>query len=228
MSYYYIDMVNTKRYSLEELGQLTELSPRTIRSYIQKGLLSGPESRGRNASYTEAHLDRLQCMQVIRDKSGLTLDELRKVMQALSEEQIHKIGSGQEEVMALPIGQAEPSSFPRPVFACEEMPYRRKGKVSTMEAEPGYRPAESTNALDYIRQIRGKTRSDESRFADLIRTLEGLTDGQRIYRKAKNEFWATVKVTEDMEIRVRGLDAKDIGQLERLADLLRHLVMKGV
>ncbi len=214
-------------YTLEELGELTDLSPRTIRSYIQKGLLPGAETRGRNASYTDAHLDRLRCMQVIRDKSGLPIDELRMVMQSLSEEQIHLIGTKQEEVVALPIGQLEPKSMnqrPRPKnrsMASADFSVSREPKRE-------YSPQKSSSALDYIRQIRTKTQSNESRFAELIRTLEGLTDGQRIYRKSKNEYWATVKVTEDMEIRVRGLDEKDIGQLERLADLLRHLLMKGV
>ncbi len=214
-------------YSLEELGKLTNLSPRTIRNYIQKGLLPGAETRGRNASYTQAHLDRLRCMQIIRDKSGLPLDELRMVMQSLSEEQIHLIGTGQEEVMALPIGQAVPASRSsdrsRNVHA---MP----AESSSAASEPvnKYSQRENSNALAYIRQIKNKSQANESSFTELIRTLEDLTDGQRIYRKSKNKWWATVKVTEDMEIRVRGLDEKDIGQLERLADLLRHLLMKGV
>jgi DNA-binding transcriptional MerR regulator len=224
MSSYKYDMADMTTYSLEELGKLTSLSPRTIRSYIQKGLLPGAETRGRNASYTDAHLDRLRCMQVIRDKSGLPLDELRMVMQSLSEEQIHRIGSRQEDVMALPIGRAVPAmcSSPAPGQMLDTQPNATRGPG------PLYSPGENTNALDYIRQIRSKTPSHESRFAELIRILEDLTDGRRVYRKSKNEWWATVKVTEDMEIRVRGLDEKDIGQLERLADLLRHVLMKGV
>ena len=46
-----------------------------------------------------------------------------------------------------------------------------------------------------------------------------------MYRKAKNQWWATVKVTEDMEIRVRGLEEQDIGWLK--ADILRSLLLKG-
>jgi len=212
-------------YSLEELGKLTNLSPRTIRNYIQKGLLPGAETRGRNASYTDAHLDRLRCIQVIRDESGLPLDELRMLMQSLSEEQVHRIGTKQEEVMTLPIGQAAPVMYCASMTA-KEQPLQDTTSEST--PAPAYSPRKSSNALDYIRQIRSKTQSSESRFAELIRILEDLTDGQRIYRKSKNEWWATVKITEDMEIRVRGLDEKDIGRLERLADLLRHVLMKGV
>jgi len=216
-------MADMTIYSLEELGKLTNLSPRTIRNYIQKGLLPGAETRGRNASYTDAHLDRLRCIQVIRDESGLPLDELRMLMQSLSEEQVHRIGTKQEEVMALPIGQAAP------VMYCNSMADKEQPLLDTaMDSEPAYSPRKASNALDYIRQIRSETQSGESRFTELIRILEDLTDGQRVYRKSKNEWWATVKVTQDMEIRVRGLDEKDIGRLERLADLLRHVLMKGV
>ena len=220
-------MANTKRYSLEELGALTNLSPRTIRSYIQKGLLPGAETRGRNASYTDAHLDRLLCMQVIRDKSGLPLDELRMVMQSLTEEQIHQIGAGEEEVVSLPLGQVY-SSGRRQTRQNSRDDQDDGNYPFTGEPAATYSAKQHSGALDYIRQIRQNTESHESRFGELIRVLEGLVGGQRIYRKSKNEYWATVKVTEDMEIRVRGLDEKDIGQLERLADLLRHILMKGV
>ena len=220
-------MANMTTYSLDDLGKLTGLSPRTIRNYIQKGLLPGSDTRGRNASYTDAHLDRLQCIQIIRDKSGLPLDELRMVMQSLSEEQIHLIGTKQEEVMALPIGQTFSARNPvGTVRRTTSMPSARSSAI--YEPEAAYAPREDSNALEYIRQIKQKHHKDESRFVELTRTLEALVDNQRIYRKSKNEWWATVKITEDMEIRARGLDKKDIGQLERLADLLRHLLMKGV
>jgi len=223
MAHYHKDMKTIPHYSLEEMGRLTGLSPRTIRNYIQKGLLPGAEARGRGAFYTDLHLNRLRCIQIIRERSGLPLDELRRVMQTLPEEQIQRIGTGEEDVVALPVGQAYP-----PVgglFSVGE-PLDETYESDTMQAAPS--AEEPSSALDYIRQLRGGLPGDQSRFAELIKALERLTGGQRVYRKAKNEWWATVKVTEDMEIRVRGLDEKDIGQLERLADLLRSLIMKGV
>ncbi len=216
-------------YSLEDLAQLTGLSPRTIRNYIQKGLLPGAETRGRNASYTDLHLNRLQCIQIIRDKSGLPLDELRLVMQSLSEEQIHSIATRQEEVMALPIGQSRVADRQSLPTGKKRQKYRYSAREPAGEdSDEMCSQSKESNALQYIRRIKQKQYPDESRFVELVRTLEGLIDRQRVYRKAKNEWWATVKITEDMEIRVRGLDEKDIGQLERLADLLRHLLMKGV
>ena len=219
-------MANKTTHSLEDLGKLTGLSPRTIRNYIQKGLLPGAVTRGRNASYTDAHVDRLQCIKIIRDKSGLPLDDLRMVIQSLSEEQIRLIGTGKEEVMALPIGQP----FPEKTSFTQSSTHSDDLAMSTEPGEPrvGHSQTRESDALEYIQGIRQKSYKDESHLAELVRTLEDLISKQRVYRKAKNEWWATVKITEDMEIRARGLDKTDLGQLERLADVLRHLLMKGV
>ncbi len=205
---------------------MTDLSPRTIRNYIQKGLLPGAVTRGRNASYTDVHLDRLQCIKIIRDKSGLPLDDLRMVIQSLSEEQIRLIGTGKEEVMALPIGQ--PFSEEKVSFSTSST-HSDNSSMFLDIGEPKVRSDQEgeSDALKYIREIRQKSYKDESHLAELVRTLEDLIGKQRVYRKSRNEWWATVKITEDMEIRARGLDKTDLGQLERLADVLRHLWMKG-
>jgi len=55
----------------EEVG----LSARTVRFYIGRGLLPGPEKAGRGASYGPAHLQRLQEIQRLQ-ADGLTLAEI--------------------------------------------------------------------------------------------------------------------------------------------------------
>jgi DNA-binding transcriptional MerR regulator len=69
--------MDMRTYSLKELAELTGLEARTIRSYIAKGLLQGPMSRGRTASYSEHHLERLQQIQVLKSR-GMSLDEIRQ------------------------------------------------------------------------------------------------------------------------------------------------------
>ena len=227
-------MDDNSKYSLDDLAELTGLTTRSIRHYIQQGLLSGAESRGRNAWYTEEHLNRLRCLQILRDRSGLSLSELRPVINALSEEQIRSIAAGEEEVMALPIGQAGTSmhSDNRHIGTSH-----RLADESNLVSEPRFSRAPSmeqevkettgNEALDYIRKIRGGKKDDVSRLAATVQSIEKLTGGRRIPRKASNEWWATVKITPDIEIRARGMDEKDVGELERLADLMRHLLMKG-
>jgi DNA-binding transcriptional MerR regulator len=73
------------RYGVEELAELLnrevddprdEVSRRTVRYFVQEGLLQGPYGRGRGKHYGPEHLQRLR---EIRDlqKKGLTLGEVR-------------------------------------------------------------------------------------------------------------------------------------------------------
>ena len=55
----------------EEVG----VSARTVRFYISRGLMEGPEKAGRGATYGQAHLDRLQEIQRLQGE-GLTLAEI--------------------------------------------------------------------------------------------------------------------------------------------------------
>ena len=47
------------RWTLAELAEETGVSARTIRYYISRGLMAGPEVSGRGASYGVAHRDRV-------------------------------------------------------------------------------------------------------------------------------------------------------------------------
>lgn len=66
-------------FSLDELSSLTALKKRTIRYYIQKGLVDAPEGTGKGAVYTLQHLEQL--LTLIRLKSsGLYLDRIRELI----------------------------------------------------------------------------------------------------------------------------------------------------
>lgn len=64
-----------EEYSLSDLAEKSGQPPRTIRFYIARGLLSGPEGAGRTARYTRAHLDRLRRIAELK-AAGLTLSEI--------------------------------------------------------------------------------------------------------------------------------------------------------
>jgi len=46
-------------WTLAELAADSEVTPRTIRYYIARGLLDGPDTAGRGAAYSRRHLERL-------------------------------------------------------------------------------------------------------------------------------------------------------------------------
>jgi DNA-binding transcriptional MerR regulator len=67
------------RYSIDELAELGGVSRRTVRYYIQEGLLPQPLGVGRGPHYAGEHLDALVKVKAMQE-AGLTLDEIRRSM----------------------------------------------------------------------------------------------------------------------------------------------------
>jgi DNA-binding transcriptional MerR regulator len=73
-----------------ELSDKTRVSPRTIRYYIQQGLLPAPESRGPGAHYLPEHVDRLRLIRRLQQEH-LPLSEIRKRIEKLSPQEVKRI-----------------------------------------------------------------------------------------------------------------------------------------
>lgn len=67
-----------KQYSLDEICQLLGLSPRTVRYYIQEGLVDRPEGQKRGAYYLETHLRQLRQIQEWQG-AGYSLERIRQM-----------------------------------------------------------------------------------------------------------------------------------------------------
>ena len=69
-----------------ELAELTGTTPRTIRYYEEIGLLGGGSDReqGKHRAYGEADVDRVREIIRLRDLLGLSLDQLRELLEAES------------------------------------------------------------------------------------------------------------------------------------------------
>jgi DNA-binding transcriptional MerR regulator len=63
-------------YSISELGDAAGVSRRTVRFYVQRGLLPPPEGLGRSACYTGRHLARLLQIKAWQEQ-GVPLEEIR-------------------------------------------------------------------------------------------------------------------------------------------------------
>ena len=66
---------------LTELADRAGVSIRTVRYYIQQGLLPKPDARGPGAHYKEEHLDRLLLIKRMQ-REHLPLAEIRRVLEA--------------------------------------------------------------------------------------------------------------------------------------------------
>lgn len=65
------------RFSMDELVDASGISDRTIRYYIEQGLLQNARGRGRSSYYTTEHLERLTRIADLREK-GLSLAEIKE------------------------------------------------------------------------------------------------------------------------------------------------------
>lgn len=68
-----------EKYTFNELCSLVELPIRTVRFYIQKGLVSPPEGSRKGAYYTLKHLDELLAIRKWQ-RAGLSLERIRELI----------------------------------------------------------------------------------------------------------------------------------------------------
>jgi DNA-binding transcriptional MerR regulator len=66
-------------YTLDELAALVDLSKRTIRYYVQMGLVDRPIGETRAAHYTSAHAEQLVAIKKW-SSSGLSLERIRELL----------------------------------------------------------------------------------------------------------------------------------------------------
>jgi DNA-binding transcriptional MerR regulator len=72
-------MIEETPYSLSKLCELVSLPKRTVRYYIQIGLLEPPSGVSRGARYHRGHIERLLEIRKWQD-AGLSLDRIRELL----------------------------------------------------------------------------------------------------------------------------------------------------
>ena len=96
-------MADDTRYAIGELAELGGVSRRTVRFYVQEGLIPAPFGIGRGNHYGPEHLGRLLEVKSLQE-AGQTLDEIRSRVQR---------------------GGARRAQEPAPAAALERSQYRR-------------------------------------------------------------------------------------------------------
>jgi len=132
-------MHNEPGYTLEELAEAFDLTPRTARHYIENVLPAHhKKGRGKLARYGR---DTWNCFAFIQKARAekLTTAQISGVLADLSQAQIDRVAQGQEELTIVPI----PSIESRSVFSTERMasPSRRMSMKVAEEPSPPASPA---------------------------------------------------------------------------------------
>ncbi|MCS6799348.1 MAG: MerR family transcriptional regulator [Myxococcota bacterium] len=84
-----------RTYKLEGLARAAGVSPRTVRYYIQRGLLPPPVFRGPDTVYELTHLQRLRAVRRLQ-QAYWPLDAIRGLLDAAGERRIARIAEGEE------------------------------------------------------------------------------------------------------------------------------------
>ncbi|HUY99339.1 MAG TPA: MerR family transcriptional regulator [Thermomicrobiaceae bacterium] len=97
--------------TIEELAERVDVPVRTVRYYIAEGLLPGPGTRGKTASYGEEHLLRLRLARRLAERR-VPLAEIRERIRWLSLEELREL-LREEDRRADELRSAEQTQSPR-------------------------------------------------------------------------------------------------------------------
>lgn len=226
--------------TLQELAELSGVEQRTIRSYVERGILPGPDSLGRGARYPREALDRLRVLLLLRDANrALTLDQVRVLLQSLNPRQLRDIASG-----ALRIGAVvDTDALPAPGRG-DALAYLKSIQPAPEPAGPAGGPFAAAHAALFPgtgsqpRDINMAASCDAApapadaehltALAHAARALASLTGTAPTARGVRGESWYRLPITPDIELSVRGAyGTEEMAQLHRIGDALRHLLTKG-
>lgn len=70
-----------KNYTIDELSESTGLSRRTIRYYVQLGLINSPSGRGRGGFYNDSQVERLKQVKSLQ-AMGMNLSSIIEYLKA--------------------------------------------------------------------------------------------------------------------------------------------------
>jgi DNA-binding transcriptional MerR regulator len=82
-------------WKLPELANRAGVSPRTVRYYVQRGLLPAPAFRGADTAYQEEHLLRLRAIRRLQERF-FPLDAIQVELERLPPEAIRALAEGGE------------------------------------------------------------------------------------------------------------------------------------
>lgn len=81
------------RMKLDELAERAGVSPRTVRYYVQRGLLPAPEFRGPDTAYGVEHLQRLRAIRALQERH-MPLDAIEAALAGKSLAEIARVAKG--------------------------------------------------------------------------------------------------------------------------------------
>ena len=191
-------------YSLEQLADASGEKARTIRSWIKERVLPPARGGGRGAFYGQEHMDRLLFIKRLREQTGtrLPLAMIRSVLDRLyasdDPDVVRRMAHGEEPLQVA--GLIDPS-YDEP-----------RAMNVQMVSESPLEPPDMWAPMP----VSEPTEAEEARAAK-----------PRSRRRPAHEPWTSIRIQDDLELRLRSDDPERVAWLARLARELREWIQEG-
>ena len=203
----------THEYSISELSDLTGIPVRTIRSYIQQGLIPRPRSLGRGATYSSTALDRLFAIKAYREVDGNSFEEIRAKFLTLSQNEIAEKADPYRR-------STNAGAVVGNTSALDYLTQLRNamGGEWTGETTSSISPQSPTGSASVPEASATETPIDRA-----LSRMAALASRGSTRRSTKADPWITLAVNQDIELRIRGAAVgADLGKYELLVDYIRE------
>lgn len=186
-----------REYTLDELSTLANVTPRTVRYYIAEDLLPPPIIGGRNATYSQEHLDRLLAIGALKDMY-LPLREIRHRLNTLTPEQMRDPAYLASLSQAVAVDRA----------MMKRMNHRGRPERSEVRE----------SAAEYLDQIDGRSSRDRRRERPAFSNAMAAPE-------PPSTTWERFPLGDDAELLMRSSKVQRMGPgLHRTLHRLRHLI----
>jgi DNA-binding transcriptional MerR regulator len=133
-----------REWKLTELAEAAGVSPRTVRYYVQRGLLPAPPFKGPDTVYGEDHLLRLKAIRVLQARF-LPLDAIQVELMRLGPDELKALA---ETDPALPPPPATGAAAPAPAPSVLPEPVKEGAPVSPSDGVTSWRRWELAPGLE--------------------------------------------------------------------------------
>lgn len=199
----------TEELTIEDLEKHSGLPIRTLHYYMQEGLLPGPDKRGKYASYSQEHLDRLDLILILKEMH-LPLKEIRGLLDSLTPAEIQHYRDDQEDLL------------------------NKIKAVKPDETSPGSDP-HSSSALDYIKGLEEahgmirEFRNNQTYLPNQVRVETRLEKElslgvDKAASQPQEERWRRMVLADGIELHTRETrDKETLNKIKRLMSFARSL-----
>lgn len=139
-------------YKLDELAKAAGTSPRTVRYYVQRGLLPPPVFRGKDSAYGREHLARLRAIRRLQ-ADYLPLDAIASELEGRSIAEIERLSEEHAEEHA-PRRAPAPPSLAREAERWRRTALARGLELHVAEDAPAEAKALAERILNLISSLR--------------------------------------------------------------------------